>query len=307
MCTANRVRCPSDRRAAHLRKEKNMARFTNQAQLSYNGAVVNSNTAVGEIVEVLTVSKTAVTGNYVRGGDVTYVISAVNSGSTPLTGVSITDDLGGYTFGSGTLYPLTYVDGSARVYVNGVLQTSPPTVVEGPPIAFSGLTVPASGNLILIYEARVNRFAPLGADDSIVNTAAVTATGITAPASASATVTPAASSDLTITKSVDPVSVTENGTVTYTFMIQNYGGEATAADAVSVRDVFNPILSDITVSLNDAALTSPDGYTYDQATGTFVTVPGIITVPAASFVQDTATGAWTVTPGVSRLTVTGTL
>ena len=32
-----------------------MARFTNQAQLSYNGAVVNSNIAVGEIVEVLSV------------------------------------------------------------------------------------------------------------------------------------------------------------------------------------------------------------------------------------------------------------
>lgn len=55
---------------------------------------MNSNIAVGEIVEVLSVSKTAVTENYVRGGDVTYVISAVNSGSTPLTGVSITDDLG---------------------------------------------------------------------------------------------------------------------------------------------------------------------------------------------------------------------
>ena len=200
-----------------------MARFTNQAQLSYNGAVVNSNIAVGEIVEVLSVSKTAVTENYVRGGDVTYVISAVNSGSTPLTGVSITDDLGGYTFGSGTLYPLAYVDGSVRVYVNGVLQTSSPTVVEGPPIVFSGLTVPASGNLMLIYEARVNQFAPLGADDSIVNTAAVTASGITAPSTASATVTPDASGALTITKSIDPVSVTENGTVTYTFIIQNYG------------------------------------------------------------------------------------
>ena len=50
-----------------------------------------------------------------------------------------------------------------------------------------------------------------------------------------------------------------------------------------------------------------EGYTYDQATGTFVTVPGVITVPAATFVRDTATGAWTVTPGVTRLTVTGTL
>ena len=45
-----------------------MARFTNQAQLSYNGAVVNSNIAVGEIVEVLSVSKTAVTENTSAAG-----------------------------------------------------------------------------------------------------------------------------------------------------------------------------------------------------------------------------------------------
>ena len=96
--------------------------------------------------------------------------------------------------------------------------------------------------------------------------------------------------------------------MTYTFIIQNYGsGAATAEDEVSVRDIFDPILSDISVSLNETALAVTEGYTYDQATGTFVTVPGVITVPAATFVRDTATGAWTVTPGVTRLTVTGTL
>ena len=65
--------------------------------------------------------------------------------------------------------------------------------------------------------------------------------------------------------------------------------------------------SEPSYELNETALAVTEGYTYDQATGTFVTVPGVITVPAATFVRDTATGAWTVTPGVTRLTVTGTL
>jgi hypothetical protein len=39
-----------------------MAQFTNQAQLSYNNATVNSNVAVGEVLEVLSAAKTAVTG-----------------------------------------------------------------------------------------------------------------------------------------------------------------------------------------------------------------------------------------------------
>ena len=37
-----------------------MATFTNQATLSYNGGSTNSNIITGEIVDVLTASKTAV-------------------------------------------------------------------------------------------------------------------------------------------------------------------------------------------------------------------------------------------------------
>ena len=76
-----------------------MAQFTNQAQLSYNGSVVNSNIAVGEILEVLSASKTAVMDDYTRNDDVTYVISVVNSSTSPVTGLTVTDDLGGYAFG----------------------------------------------------------------------------------------------------------------------------------------------------------------------------------------------------------------
>ena len=39
-----------------------MAIFTNQATLVYNGGSANSNVAVGEILEVLSADKTAVSG-----------------------------------------------------------------------------------------------------------------------------------------------------------------------------------------------------------------------------------------------------
>jgi hypothetical protein len=41
-------------------KETIIAQFTNQAQLSYNNTVVNSNVVVGEILEVVSANKTAV-------------------------------------------------------------------------------------------------------------------------------------------------------------------------------------------------------------------------------------------------------
>ena len=111
---------------------------------------------------------------------------------------------------------------------------------------------------------------------------------------------------LSIDKSVSPVTVPENGELTYTFVIRNQGNtDAVATDNLTVADVFDPVLTVTSVTLNGTPLTSPDGYTYDVASGSFATVPGIITVPAATYVTDPITGEVTVTPGSAILTVTG--
>lgn len=54
-----------------------MAQFTNQARLSYNDTVIDSNIAVGEIREVLTASKTAVNSTY-RADDRVPMSSALS-------------------------------------------------------------------------------------------------------------------------------------------------------------------------------------------------------------------------------------
>lgn len=285
-----------------------MAQYTNQAQLSYKNTVLNSNVAVGEILEVLSASKTAVRDSYSRNDDVTYVISIVNSGTTAFTGLTVSDDLGAYEFNGGTLYPLEYAEGSVRVYINGVLQTAPPTVTSLQPLVFSGLSLPANSNMTIIYEAVTTRFAPLSAAGTITNTAVISGDGAGTQVTATATVTAKAEPDLTINKSIEPAVVTENGTVTYTFTIQNYGNTATAAtDNVSVTDTFDPLLSNLSVAFNGTAWTEGTDYTYDAAAGLFTTVPGKITIPAATYAQDAETGIWSITPGTGILTVRGTL
>ncbi|MBQ6539775.1 MAG: hypothetical protein IJL71_01950, partial [Oscillospiraceae bacterium] len=93
-----------------------------------------------------------------------------------------------------------------------------------------------------------------------------------------------------------------------TFVIQNSGNtEADAEDEVTVTDVFDPVLSDLTVTFNGEAWAEGTNYTYDRTTGEFVTIPGQITVPAATFTQDPETGVIITNPGVSVLTVTGTI
>ena len=196
-----------------------MAQYTNQAQLSYNGTVVNSNIAVGEIVGTLTATKTAIRDTYSRGDSIAYVVSIVNTGSA-VSGLSVTDNLGEYTFGEGTLFPLTYTEGSTVYFVNGVLQPTPTVTYDGNELIITGISVPANGNAIIVYETVANSFAPLNEGGEITNTITINGIGVS-PITAEETISAVAGPLLTITKSISPVPVEENGRVTYNFLIQN--------------------------------------------------------------------------------------
>ena len=283
-----------------------MAIFYNQATLTYNGGVANSNIVSGEIVEVITAAKTATPSTYRAGETVTYVISLFNSGTTAVSGLTVTDDLGAYTLGTETLVPLDYIDGSLRFFVNGVLQASPAVTSEGS-LVISGIDLPAGSNAVLVYRATANGFAPLGIESVITNTATVTGGGIINPVTVSETITSEDSALLSITKAVSPSTVTENGRLTYTFVIENSGNtEAVATDNLVVSDVFDPVLSNLVVTFEGEIWTENTEYTYNDATGEFETVAGQITVPAATYTTD-ASGAVTVTPGSVTLTVSGTV
>ena len=284
-----------------------MAIFSNQATLTYNGTTTNSNIAYGEILDVLAATKTAVEGTYTPGQPVTYVVTLRNTGSAPLAGITFTDDLGGYAFGAGTVYPLTYEENSAALFVDGVPQGAP-AVTAGPPLVISGITVPAGGDVVVVYQARANTYANPQAGGTIVNTVTVTGDGLSAPVTASETVTAVAAPALTISKSITPAQVVDNDRVTYTFVIQNTGNEAVVAtDNAAISDTFDPILTGLNVTFNGAAWTEGVQYNYNETTGQFTTNPGQITVPAATYTQDPVTGAYTLTPGIATLVVTGTI
>lgn len=286
-----------------------MATFFNQATLSYNGNVADSNITTGRIVGTLSAAKNALTPTYTATGDVTYVISVINSGDTAFTGLTLTDDLGRYTLDDGTteVVPLTYVNGTVNYYINGVLQAAP-TVTDTDPLTITGISVPAGGNAIIIYSARPNQYAPLGEDASITNTVTVSGSCLMTPITAEETITHSTEPLLTISKSLEPDVVTENGTITYTFDIRNYGSTATdLTDNVIFRDDFDPVLDITSVTFNGTPWVIGTDYTYNTATGEFVSVNGSVTVPAATFSQDPATGVWTTDPGVSTLVITGTI
>lgn len=282
-----------------------MPLFYNKATLSYNNKVTDSNIVTGELLEVLNATKTATGTEYKEGDSVTYIISLINSGNTAYNGLIITDDLGNTDVPANA--PLTYEEDSIRYFVNGTLQQAP-TVTAGAPLVISGISVPAGGNAQIIYKADINAYAPLEAGSCITNQATISGNGLMAPVVVEETINAANTANLTISKSLCPESVVENGQITYTFVIQNSGNcAATAADNVIVTDVFQPILNPISVTFNENVWARTINYTYDTATGEFATVAGQITVPAATYTQDAQTGIWTVIPGISVLKIAGTI
>ena len=282
-----------------------MAQFTNQATLSYGDTVAVSNVAVGEVLEALSATKTAVNNIYGQNDTITYIISLINSGATALNNLTVTDNLGTFAFGTGTLTPLVYTDGSVKYYQNGVLTASPSVSVSDNQVQFSGVSVPANGNTTLAYEVTVNNLAPLEQGATITNVATINGAGIT-PITVSETVTGGVGPNISISKSISPVPVSDGETITYTFIIENTGNVAlVATDDAVIRDLFNPILTDVTATFNGTIWTEGTEYNYDQATGLFESVPSNVTVPSATYTRDPVSGVVSLVPGTSTLIVTG--
>lgn len=158
---------------------------------------------------------------------------------------------------------------------------------------------------MLVYEAEVTAYAPLGTDGSITNTANVTDGNL--EVSASETVSTDDRAVLTISKALCPAVVTGNGQITYTFVIENTGNtEASEAERIVLTDTFDPILKNIAVTFNGTAWAAGTQYTYAETTGVFATLPGQITVPAAQYTQN-ENGTWATTPGTAEVVITGTV
>ena len=152
-----------------------MAQFTNQDQITYRDTVTNSNIAYGEIVDALSMTKTALTSTYSANDTITYIISIINSGITAINSLTLTDNLGAYPFGQETLVPLNYTQGSLKYYINGILQPTP-VVTSQDNLVVTGINIPSGENALIVYETTVNGYAPLDEAGTITNVATLTGT-----------------------------------------------------------------------------------------------------------------------------------
>lgn len=287
-----------------------MATIENFATVRYtsNGTPLTRVSNVAEIglTSSVTFSKVSLGSEYTADGTITYILTISNTSSTPLTTLTVTDDLGTFTEGALTLTPLTYV-GPALLLVDGQDVTAQLTVDSKNPasVVFSIPALAAGATANIIYEAAVNAFAPLDGEGTITNAATLITDADCADGTATATVTAASAADVSVLKQMSPNPVVCGDTVTYTIRIYNYGNAP--AEDVQLVDAFDPAPTNITVSRNGVLLTGTD-YTY---VGGVLTVPPtggtLDTVPAATFTRDTTTGEVIVTPGVVEYVITGVI
>jgi len=285
--------------------------ITNQARLTYtygaSSGSAASNIATTTLEGPLTVRKRVLENSFRAGEELTYILSLANSGGSPLTNVTVSDDLGAYTPVDGTaeVQPLTYV-GPAELYLDGVFSTELTPVVSAEGVSFTIPAIPAEGTALILYVAAVNDNAVLEADSEIENTVTVTAAGLSEPVTATASITVDDYADVRILKSMSPDPVTDGSTLTYTFTIYNYGN--TAAENVVLTDVFDPAPSNILVTVDGSAVPATD---YSYTNGELV-LPAAgsayeLVIPAATFTQDAETGAVATNPGVVTVVVSGTI
>ena len=265
-------------------------------------ATTVSNIAQIDLASSVTFDKRTVGSTYSEGDLVTYIMTISNTSSNPLNTVSITDDLGTFTSQTGEITPLTFV-GPAILLVDGQDVSANLTTdsTQTSQVVFSIPALAAGATANIVYTARVNEFAPLELDSTIVNNATLTTDSDCADGNASATVTVAPEADVSIFKQMSPNPVVCGDTVTYTIRLYNYGN--IDAENVQLIDVFDPIPTNITVSRNGVLL---DGTAYLYENGT-LTVPATATdtIPAATFTRDAATGIVSVTPGMVEYVITG--
>ncbi|WP_256788232.1 putative Ig domain-containing protein [Frankia sp. AvcI1] len=234
--------------------------------------------AVRVLVPALTITKSAATGTgdatVVAGGAITYTVTVVNTGQTPYTGASFTDDLADVLDDAG-------YNGDAAASTGTVAFTSPDLTWTG--------NLAQGATATITYS--VTTSLPANGDHLAINAVASTTAGstcLTGSADAACTTTttvlvPA----LTITKTADQTAAVVGSTVQYTITATNNG--QAAYTGATITDSLATVVNNATYNADAAASAGTVTYaaptltwTGNLAVGAGVTITYSVTVDDAA-------------------------
>ncbi|MFC6086190.1 DUF7927 domain-containing protein [Sphaerisporangium aureirubrum] len=243
---------------------------------------------VAVLTPALTIVKTTDRATAVAGETIAYTVTVTNTGQTPYTGATLTDDL------------TAVLDDAA--YNGDALATDGTVGFTTPNLTWTGdLGLGASATIT--YTATLDN--PSTGDDQLVNTVTSPTSGNNCPPSSTdarcaATVTVTQATLLTFTKSAPAASTVRSGVVTYTVTVAN--AAATPYLGATFTDPLGDVLDDAVYGEDASATSGTVSYTAPNLTWTgdvpatgSVTVTYSVTVNAADTGDDELTNTLTST------------
>jgi uncharacterized repeat protein (TIGR01451 family) len=192
------------------------------------------------LIPVLTITKTASSGTTTPGSVVSYTITVADTGPTPYTGATVTDDLSGLL--------------TDAAYTGGAVASAGTVTYSSPTLTWTGdLAIGATATIT--YNVTVNN--PDTGDKVLVNTVASTAIGSTCPPDATNSACTATVDDLipglTITKTANASTTTPGSVLGYTITVTDSG--QTSYSPATLTDDLSGVLGDSTYN-NDATVST---------------------------------------------------
>lgn len=285
--------------------------FLSAASLSFEyghqkGFII-SNTTNASVQDAITVNKTALTKSYFLNKEIFYCIAIINNKPTTIKNLKISENLGAYSNSSlpseAKFIPLDY-SGPSFLYINGAFDSQIIPEIYSDKTIFKVNDLPAYSNILLIYSATVNNKAPISKKSSIINISNITSDEISKPVLCSKKIFVDEKADINIVKYMYPNPALPGELITYNFTIYNYGN--TKATNVKLNDTLLPAPNNLNVAVNSKNLPRKD-YSYINGT---LNIPSYdsnfsISIPPAKFLQDSTTGTFTTSPGVTNIIVSG--
>ncbi len=282
-------------------------KIENQASLSFlSGGIENSSTsnvAMTTLIVPLSLAKTSVEVSYTKNQTITYILTITNTASTSINSVIIRDNMG--TIESLNLPSTTYV-GPSYLYINGLFSSSlSPVLIDGE-IEYTISAIEPLSTATVIFQAKVNEYAPLSQDSSITNTLTVSADTFNQDVTTEYTIPINNEARVSIVKSMSPNPVYEGGELSYEFQVSNCGNiEATS---LVLSDSFSPAPSSIVSLYLDEEIVEVSEYDYVDGTLTFPSAGSTLTltIPPATFERNDNNEV-VITPSIIDIKVVGVI
>ncbi|HEY2578581.1 MAG TPA: fibronectin type III domain-containing protein, partial [Streptosporangiaceae bacterium] len=227
-------------------------------------------TSVAVLVPALTIAATTSSASTVPGATVSYTITITNTGQTPYTGITVTDDLSGLLDDAG-------YNGDAAASVGAVSFTSPTLTWTG--------TLATGAAATVTFSVTVNTNTT--GDQILTTTVTSAAPGSNCPAGSTdprcVTSVPVLISGLDLTVTANAASAAPGSTVNYTVLADNTG--QTTDTGVSFTAALAGVLDDAAyngdaaTSVGAVSFTSPDlTWTGTLAAGAVATITFSVTL-----------------------------